>query len=270
MRRFACLMVFLGLSACAHAPALTRPPYALAGHLAPGFLFLSGGGPENPAVLEQFVTLAGGRQASIVLIPFAQADGAVDNYRAAFIALGCTSLQTLSANLARDRAFIQEASGIFIEGGEVNRLARAQAPYREALRQAWLQGCLLGGDSAGAMVLGTQFIASGERQDVLTQGYGGLTLNQGLGFASSCVVDPHFTERARFERLYTTTITQKTLGIGIDQQTAATLGPDGLLSCYGVGTVTLMAPLASGGARVQVLNSGSGVALNSFESSLVR
>ena len=45
------------------------------GHATRGYLFIVGGGPQPPALVQRFVDLAGGKKAKIVVFAMASSDG---------------------------------------------------------------------------------------------------------------------------------------------------------------------------------------------------
>src|SRR6188508_2839706 len=66
-------------------------------------------------------------------------------------------------------------------------------------------------------------------------------LSPGLGFLKNIIIDQHFTERGRISRLITAvSYNPYNLGIGIDENTAIILDPDGVMEVFGQGSVTIV------------------------------
>jgi cyanophycinase len=66
-------------------------------------------------------------------------------------------------------------------------------------------------------------------------------LAPGLGVLNNIIIDQHFTQRARLNRLITAVCyNPKNLGIGIDENTAIHIDKKGVLEVLGSGTVTIV------------------------------
>ena len=66
-------------------------------------------------------------------------------------------------------------------------------------------------------------------------------VSEGLGLLGQAIVDQHFTQRNRFGRLLSLVAGNPAqLGIGVDEDTAAVIRPDGRLEVKGRGVVTVM------------------------------
>jgi cyanophycinase len=66
-------------------------------------------------------------------------------------------------------------------------------------------------------------------------------MSAGLGLLPGAVIDQHFSQRNRLGRLLLLVAESPSqLGIGIDEDTAAVIGPDGVLEVLGKGTVTVV------------------------------
>jgi cyanophycinase len=70
-----------------------------------------------------------------------------------------------------------------------------------------------------------------------------VTLAPGLGLTQLAIIDQHFRERDRLGRLLTAlAYNPRPIGIGLDEDTAAFLGPDGSLEVLGSGAITVVDP----------------------------
>src|SRR5215203_2988865 len=135
------------------------------------------GGAEDKiglrVVLREFLTLAGGAAARILVLPLAskQPEVAGRQYERLFGLLGAASTRVMDVRDHGDAhhpsavCSVDEATGIFFTGGDqrdiVERLKRT--PVGRAIRRAHLQGKAIGGTSAGAAALSDVMIADGVR-----------------------------------------------------------------------------------------------------------
>jgi cyanophycinase len=211
------------------------------------------GGAEDKVgrmtVLREVVRLAGGAGARIVVISTASSlgDEITHAYLQLFTSLGVTDVlgirpesrvQAASADLV---AAVDECTAVFMTGGNQVKLAAivVGTPLGEAIRAAHRRGALVAGTSAGASILSTHMVSFGS---------GGATpkfrmsqVSEGLGLLPGAIVDQHFTQRNRFGRLLALVAGNPAqLGIGVDEDTAAIIGPGGRLEVKGRGVVTVM------------------------------
>lgn len=140
---------------------------------------------------------------------------------------------------------ITRADLLFMTGGDQERLTRllsGSPAHRLMLRRQREQGLAIAGTSAGASAIGTLMPGCDIAEDTGTV----LELSdedipQGLGFLRGVVIDQHFSQRRRLARLINLASRQGGLaGMGIDEDTAAIIGPGPTLSVVGSGSVTLV------------------------------
>jgi len=97
----------------------------------------------------------------------------------------------------------------------------------------------VGGTSAGASILSEHMIAFGDEGGSAISG--SVRLAPGLGLTNRFVIDQHFRERDRFGRLLTALAYNPfAVGVGLDEDTAAFIGPTNLLEVEGTGGVTVV------------------------------
>jgi len=216
-----------------------------------GHIVAIGGGEEKehcPVILERFVQLCGGRDARIGVIPTASKLGDTgERYHTLFTQLGASEVVVLDFDTRRDayeRGRIQdltECDGVFLTGGNQLRLATmiGGTDVARTLREMNARGVHIAGTSAGASFLSEHMIAFGD--DNRTPHAGAVTLAPGLGLTNRVVIDQHFSERNRLGRLITALAFNPFLiGIGLDEDTAAFIGPDQTVSVEGSGTLTIV------------------------------
>jgi cyanophycinase len=212
------------------------------------------GGAENKdgdrPILTHFVDLAGGWGARIAVIPTASemADTG-DFYKALFHDLGAGHVDVLPmterahAQRADYLAVVQQATGVFITGGNQLRLSTilGGTPVAKAIRRRNAAGVPVAGTSAGAAILPEHMIAGGEPGATPTAT--GVLLAPGLGLTNRLIIDQHFKQRDRLGRLLTAvSYNPFAVGVGLDEDTALCLRPDGVFEVYGSGAVTIIDP----------------------------
>jgi len=196
------------------------------------------------SVQERFVHLAGGAgKARIALLPMASTD--YDEEAQEVI----SDLKKLGADvtlLDLDRAEAQnesvakkigEYTGFWFSGGDQSRLSRFLEGTRvlAAIEAGYRSGAVIGGTSAGASVM-TSVMLTGKRRapktpteiDNLNVMKGMQEVSKGFGFFQGAIVDQHFMHRARYNRLLSAVVDYPhLLGVGIDEETALLVRPDG-------------------------------------------
>ena len=199
-----------------------------------GALVLVGGNLQDPAIVERFLDLAGGRDAPVVLIPTAGGAEAYDEtWRGgdAFRAAGATRLtvlHTTDRDTANTEAFVEPllgARGVWFGGGRQWRLADAYLHTRvhEALQGVLDRGGVVGGSSAGATILGSYLVRGDTRTNTIMMG----DHEEGFGFLRDVGIDQHLLRRNRqFDLLEVIRARPDLLGIGIDEDTAIVVHGD--------------------------------------------
>jgi len=210
------------------------------------------GGAENKEndrhILERFVQCSGGRQADIVVIPTASRlheTGA--RYQKLFEDIGAASVAVMDFDTRRDcqesgrLARLEQATGIFFTGGNQLRLTTllGGTPVAKLVRLRNAAGVAVGGTSAGASFLSEHMIAFGDEGSAVISG--SVRLAPGLGLTNRFVIDQHFRQRDRLGRLLTALAYNPfAIGIGLDEDTAAFIGPDETVEVVGSGGVTIV------------------------------
>src|SRR2546421_2572859 len=211
------------------------------------------GGAEDKlgerVILTRFVELAGGREASIVVISTASSlgDAATDLYRHIFNRLGVvrvTGLRPETRDEANDAGTVdalQGATGIFMTGGNQLRLSSVIGGTRlgAAILEAHGRGAVVAGTSAGASAAATHMMAFGSSG--ATPKHRMAQVSVGLGLLVNVVVDQHFEQRTRLGRLLAVVAQSPSLiGLGLDEDTAAVIDGHDVLEVIGRGSVTIV------------------------------
>ena len=234
------------------------PPAAMEGG---GALVLHGGGDHIDDVCDEFVRLAGGAKARLVLIPSAYPYDDEAQYRESYggwlnyDVSAFDFLNTDDPEQADDPEFcrvLETATGVWIGGGAQARLTHRYGGRRveQLLREILERGGVVGGTSAGASVVSGLMIRDGSATLAAT--------DRGFGLAERLVVDQHFSERGRFPRLLGVLEDHPHyFGIGLDEDTGVVLSGNEL-RVIGKGRVALcVGPTTTrGGVTIHRLEDG--------------
>jgi len=245
MVRFAVFVAFI-MTCLAGQPgfAAESPPK--------GSLVIIGGAlrPDNNAVWERIVELAGGKGARIAVFASASANpeksgaflverlnryGANAFFVPVAVRLTGTDYQAAADNPALADT-VRSAGGAYFAGGDQARITRAlrrpdgaNSLVLDALWSMYRRGGVIAGTSAGAAIMSSSMF--GHPKPILATLKLGLTDGQeitpGLGFIGDDVfVDQHLLVRGRFARMLPAMLQKGyKLGLGIDENTAMVVGP---------------------------------------------
>lgn len=228
-------------------------------HLEPnkrGSLIIVGGGDTPYAIQKRFIELAGGEgKARIAIFQMASTgdDEEAEEVLAEFKMLGAESVVL---NFDRKQAeseamdvLLSGFTGYWFLGGDQNLLAASLLGTR-ALRRIeyrYEQGAVVGGTSAGASVM-TATMLTGERRATsgrINEDPNAVAMRTtevafGFGLLPGAIVDQHFSRRSRDNRLVSAILDNpQLLGVGIDEETALIVRPDGRWEVLGNGHVKI-------------------------------
>jgi cyanophycinase len=240
-------------------------------------LIIGGAERRGTAILSRFVALAGGPAARIVVIATASREpGPLEaEYLAEFADLGAGAVEALrlttrdAANDPATEVTLGAATGVFFTGGDQRRLTTILGGTRvDSLLQSLVGAgtVVLAGTSAGAAIMSGTMIVGGEGPGVTTAS---VQTGPGLEFLPGVLIDMHFAERGRLNRLLSAVaLYPHELGLGIDEDTAILADGD-RFEVLGSGSVTVIdagaasdirvpadGPIALTGARIHVLPAG--------------
>ncbi|HZA98327.1 MAG TPA: cyanophycinase, partial [Gemmatimonadales bacterium] len=133
---------------------------------------------------------------------------------------------------------LERCTGVFFTGGDQLRATSMMAGTRfgERLKEGYQRhGLLVAGTSAGAAAMSSTMIIRGIGDTVRRNA---VELAPGLGFLRNITVDTHFDRGGRVHRLMTVLAQNPaTLGVGIDEDTAAEITPNRKFTVWGKGVV---------------------------------
>lgn len=202
-----------------------------------GSLFIIGGGSRPPALVARMVDEAGLRDGGyVVILPMSSSlpDSAIIWSGEQFFAQGInnvTGFNFLPGEPPRQEWVdsLRQASLIYISGGDQSRFMDIvyQTPIMDAIFEAYNNGAMIAGTSAGAAVMSEKMITGNElrhpdyRATFPIIESENLELATGLGLLTTAIIDQHFVWRSRHNRLITAVLEHPNLpGIGIDESTA--------------------------------------------------
>jgi cyanophycinase len=192
-----------------------------------GSLMIVGGGGMPRGALRRFVELAGGEEASIVVIPISMPDPLPEQDRIVdqFRKLGAKQVAVLRGRTPADvddaesLETLRQATGIWFGGGRQWRFVDAYegTEAERLIRDVLARGGVIGGSSAGASIQADYLVRGNPLgpQEIIAEGY-----EQGMKFLPGVAIDQHFTQRDRHSDLQQLVLHYPALlGIGIDEAT---------------------------------------------------
>ena len=221
-----------------------------------GSLIIVGGGDTPYTIQKRFVELAGGPgRARVAIFPMAKTefDEELDEVLADFSLLGA---EVVVLNLDREEAqsksmdsILSGFTGFWFLGGDQNLLAASLLGTRalRTIEYRYELGAVVGGTSAGAAVM-TATMLTGERrtangrinEDPNAVAPRSTEVTLGFGLLPGAIIDQHFSRRSRDNRLVSAVLDNpQLLGVGIDEETALIVRPDGRWEVMGNGHVKI-------------------------------
>ncbi|MFN0057942.1 MAG: cyanophycinase [Planctomycetota bacterium] len=188
-----------------------------------GHLVIIGGGGTPLDVVERILTLAGGSAAQVVVLPQAseRAEAGAESL-ALWRERGASRVSIVDlAEPAVARELLCEATLIWFPGGDQTRLMKAleDAGLTTIVRDRYRDGAVIAGTSAGAAVM-SHVMITGDA-DLENVHVGTTATAGGIGLWPEAIVDQHFHQRRRFNRLLSALYDHSALlGVGIDERTA--------------------------------------------------
>ena len=242
-----------------------------------GTLLLVGGGPTQPDLNAEFVRLAGGASARIVVMPAASIESGEDSaallrpegWAASLGVSRVTVLHTSSRREAESETFVQplrSATAVWLPGGEAGHILVDYLGTRteRELIALLARGGVIGGTSAGALVWGSEcqtFRAPADGSPFVMGDSSALILDDPrsvcFGALRNILIAPHFTEfRMPPSMARTIGARPQLIGIGIDEATALEVHGDvGLV--LGRERVTIYDGGRENGAQGRSLSAGA-------------
>ena len=244
-----------------------------------GELFIIGGGSRGEGMMRFLVATAQLQKGdSIHIVPWAsiEPDSAVFYGAKSFEGIGDFEFITVDSSASVD---LSRSKLIYIAGGNQNRLMTVLKRHglHLKLHDAFQKGATIAGTSAGAavmseiMITGDQVYRPDYEPTFAELIYGNGVYDEGLGLLKGYIIDQHFVERSRYNRLISALADfPGQVGIGIGESTAAIIFKDGL-AVAGEGQVVIFSAehppakepkgelVHSKGLRLDILKEGESV-----------
>lgn len=179
-------------------------------------------------ILKEVVSAAGDKKIIVATCASSVEEQLWEEYKTAFSKLSDRKIEHLSLKSRQDADWqaaikmLEDAGVLFFAGGDQKPLLEIYlgSPLLEYIVQNVKKSSLtLAGTSAGASVLGETVIVGGI-SDSIMDAAATLQTVPGFGLVKSTVIDQHFAQRGRFDRLLFAVTKTQLIGIGIDENTA--------------------------------------------------
>lgn len=207
-----------------------------------GHLVIIGGAEDRTGdrvILRHMLALTGRPDPVVTVIAAASAfpDFVWGRYDRVFEELGVTRRRHAAIGSREDSehpelaALIEQSHVVLLTGGDQRRLLGliGGTGIERALDRAYRVG--------GACIAGTSAGAAAMSRNMLT----GRSISDGLGLLRGALIDQHFSQRRRLDRLATAVAKHpKLIGIGVDEDTALVISRGRKFEVIGSGTVTIV------------------------------
>lgn len=219
---------------------------------AKGSLVIIGGAEDKKGesgILKHVVQAMGGTGGNLTVCTTAteKPEEVGGEYRSVFQRLGAGNIRVLHIN-NRDDAncdeaveMIRSSNALFFTGGDQLRITSILGGTKvyAALHDAYRNGVMIAGTSAGASMMSETMIVDGNSNDPARKCT--LKMAPGLGLLQGAIIDQHFHQRGRIGRLLCGVAENPyILGIGIDEDTAVCIFSDSHLEVIGSNAVTVV------------------------------
>lgn len=194
-----------------------------------GHLIIAGGALRDKAVFDQFIELAGGADALIVVIPTAGGydvtEERVEGIKRQWKRRGANNVEVLHTTDPKEsdtEAFagiIDKAGGVWFPGGRQWRLADSylNTKVHTKLDALLARNGVIGGSSAGATIQGSYLARGDTKTNTIMVG----DHEEGLGFVENIAIDQHTLARNRqYDMFEILEVYPDLLGLAIDENTA--------------------------------------------------
>lgn len=215
------------------------------------------GGVQTKEIVVEFVKLAGGENARIIVIPNAGSNPVYwsEVQVKEFSELGAKSDYLLftreTADTDSNLKKMDWANAVFFLGGDQSDLTRDMLGTKllQKVYDIYNNGGVVGGSSAGAavmsevMITGNELLNKDSTSAFISIQKGNIETAKGFGFIKSAIIDQHFLKRKRHNRLITLMCEHPNLlGIAIDESTGIVVNPDETFEVIGNNQVLVYDP----------------------------
>lgn len=221
-----------------------------------GKLFIIGGGKKPEQMLQNLAHISGVDSSGyVIILPMSSSVPDTSGYYMRKDFNEVNVIKTFVYNLQHEDQMtktkldsIRNAALIYITGGNQNTFMEIASgtPLVQAIRYAYKKGATIAGTSAGAAVMSQEMITGDEFKhpeytgNFRTIEANNMEIDTGLGLIKNAIIDQHFIQRMRMNRLITVILEHPSkVGIGIDESTAI-LVDNNTAEIYGIGQVVVI------------------------------
>src|SRR5690554_4048541 len=217
-----------------------------------GHMLIIGGAEDKKnrcTILRRLVDLSGAKQSKLVIMTVATEYPMKvgKEYKDIFHRLGLNNIDALHIE-TRDDANdpiklkrLDNATCVFFTGGDQLKITSllGGSKLEAQLKNLFSTGLVIAGTSAGASAMSEIMITSGDDDEAPKRCT--VKMAAGLGLLGGVVIDQHFAQRGRIGRLLAAVAQNPyVLGIGIDEDTAVIVMPNGIFEVIGSNAVTII------------------------------
>ncbi|HEX3894883.1 MAG TPA: cyanophycinase [Rudaea sp.] len=208
-------------------------------------------------IFKRIIGVIGDRANIVLIIATSPDDPAADDVDTRLMGHGASRIHRIHLNKRADcdqpsvAAVIEQADLALLCADQPLRLSTVLGGTSLArlLRRRNAEGMAVGGVGAAAPILAEHMLAGGAHGP--TPRMGNVTLAPGLGLSNRLVIDQGGASADRLGRLLgALALNPFALGIGIDADTAALIGPDNVMDVIGHGGITVVDPTDVGHSNV--------------------
>lgn len=239
---------------------------------AQGRLMAIGGAEDKEkdcVILKEFVRLAGGGKARIVVVTAATnlPEEVAAEYLKVFKRLGVKQVEALDVSQRSDAmkpksiAAVEQATGLFFTGGDQLHITSLMGgtELQNTILEGYKKDLIIAGTSAGAAMMGNSMILSGDSDE--NPRVGSVEMAPGTDLIIGCTIDTHFSQRGRHGRLLAAVAHfPQDIGFGIDENTAMVVNKN-QFEVIGEGAVTVIDGGAMSYTDVPYVQTGQSIAL---------
>jgi cyanophycinase len=196
-------------------------------------------------ILREVARHVGNGKLVVTAVASSQPDGIFEEYDAVFRKIGVQRVENLAVQSREDAAnpetvrVLDDANAIFFTGGDQLKITSqiGGTPVYDRIREIYMNGGVVAGTSAGASVVCGTMLTAGTGRTSPRLGES-VQMAPGLGFIRNVIIDQHFAERGRMGRLLAAVAQNpRTLGLGIDENTAVVIDKGESFYVVGAGAV---------------------------------
>ena len=196
-------------------------------------------------ILREVARHVGSGKLVVTAVASSEPDGLFEEYDRVFRKLGTQNVANLEVRSREDArnpkvvSVLDDANAVFFTGGDQLKITSqiGGTPVYDRIRDIYRSGGVVAGTSAGASVVCGTMLVSGVGRTSPRLG-DSVHMAPGLGFIRNVIIDQHFAERGRMGRLLgAVSQNPRTLGLGIDENTAVVIDKGETFYVVGAGAV---------------------------------